>query len=853
LDDDIQESAEQQEEYGQHHSHAQAEEMPRVPDVLPVLALRDSVIYPYGIRPLSVSREKSINAIDAALTEHRVILLLSQKQTDIDEPDTSDLHHIGTAALIVRMLKMPDGRLRALIQGLQRVRVEYFTESSPFIRAKVEPVRELEPSGASIELDATLRSVKQSLEKAMAMGKSLPHEVLVIAAKLDSPGRLADLVASNLDLKPEQMQDILEITDTFVRLKKIHELLLREIDLLEVQQKITMEARGEMDKSQREYYLRQQLKAIQVELGEGNELNEEIEGFRARTANLTVPDDIMEEIERNIKKLERMHPDSSDTAVTRTYLEWMTEMPWGVMSEDNLDLARAKQVLEEDHHGLDKIKERLMEYLAVRKLNPDQRGTILCFVGPPGTGKTSLGRSVARALDRKFARISLGGVHDESEVRGHRRTYVGAMPGRIVQALHSVKTMNPVMMLDEVDKIGRDMRGDPSAALLEVLDPEQNNTFRDNYLNVPIDLSQVLFLANANELDPIQPAFKDRMEIIHLHSYTLEEKLGIAKKHLLPRQLERNGITPDHAVFTDEGLVGLIQGYTREAGVRQLEREVGSTLRKIARKVAERMDQGQTPAGEGQGEAVKADPLERFTITEKNLHSLLGPVKFLQDERLKSPRVGVVTGLAWTSTGGDVLFVEALKMPGKGELHLTGQLGDVMKESAKAALSYIRSKGDEFGIDPEVFQKNDIHVHFPEGAIPKDGPSAGLAVATALLSVLKGIPVRNTMAMTGEIDLRGDALPIGGLKEKALAAMRMGVFEIIIPAANTKDLEEIGPEARGQLVFRPVGHVEEVFRLALMDWAPAEPAKPAEPAVPVKPAAPSAKAQKTQKTRQVTC
>jgi ATP-dependent Lon protease len=713
------------------------------------------------------------------------------------------------------------------------------------------------------------------------MGKSLPHEVLVIAEKLDSPGRLADLVASNLDLKPEQMQDILELSDTFGRLRKIHEFLLREIDLLAVQQKITMEAKGEMDKSQREYYLRQHRKAIQTELGEGNELAEEIEGFRARLAKLKVPEDIMEEIERNIKKLERMHPDSSDTAVTRTYLEWMTEMPWGLVSEDNLDLKRAQQVLEEDHHGLDKIKERLMEYLAVRKLNPDQRGTILCFVGPPGTGKTSLGRSVARALDRKFARISLGGVHDESEVRGHRRTYVGAMPGRIVQALHSVKTMNPVMMLDEVDKIGRDMRGDPSAAQLEVLDPEQNNTFRDNYLNVPVDLSQVLFLANANELDPIQPAFKDRMEIIHLHSYTLEEKLGIAKKHLLPRQLERNGITSKYAAFTDKGLVALIQGYTREAGVRQLEREVGSTLRKIARKVAEALDDGTAapqraagategakapggvepePAGptsaepaagpaaaepasgdtHGAGDGDKgaeaaanaanainatnaADqhaPPKCFTITEKSLHGLLGPVKFLKDERLKSPKIGVVTGLAWTSTGGDVLFVEALKMPGKGELHLTGQLGDVMKESAKAALSYIRSKGDEFGIEAEVFQKSDIHVHFPEGAIPKDGPSAGLAVATALLSVLKGVPVRNTMAMTGEIDLRGDALPIGGLKEKALAALRMGVFEIIIPAANQKDLEEIGPEARGQLEFRPVKHVEEVFGLALVDWAP---------------------------------
>jgi len=780
--------------------HSIVEESPRIPEVLPVLALRDLVVYPYVIQPLSVSREKSIHAIDAALVENRMILLLPQKQTEIDEPEPSDLYRVGTAAIIMRILKLPDGRLRALVQGLQRVRVEYFTETKPFLRAKIEPIAEYEPPEHTIELDAMIRTVKQSIEKAVALGKSLPQEVLVITANLDNPGRLADLVASNLELKLQQMQDVLEIADTFMRLKKTHEFLIREIELLEVQQKITMEARGEMDKSQREYYLRQQLKAIQTELGEGNELAEEIDGFRAKLAKLKVPEEATNEIDRNIKKLERMHPDSSETAVTRTYLEWMTEMPWGVISEDNLNLTKAKQVLEDDHFGLDKIKERLMEYLAVRKLNPNQKGTILCFIGPPGTGKTSLGRSVAKALDRKFARISLGGVHDESEIRGHRRTYVGAMPGRIVQALHQVKTMNPVMMLDEVDKIGRDLRGDPSAALLEVLDPEQNHTFRDNYMNVPIDLSQVLFLANANELDPIQPAFRDRMEIIRLHSYTLEEKLGIARRHLLPRQIERNGITSKHAAFTDKGLTALIQGYTREAGVRQLEREIGSVLRKIARKVAE-------------GTLTK-----RFTINDRNLHELLGPATFLQDERLKAPKIGVVTGLAWTSTGGDVLFVEALKMPGKGELLLTGQLGDVMKESARAALSYIRSMGNDFDIDPKVFQESDIHIHFPEGAIPKDGPSAGLAMATVLLSVLKGVRIKNTIAMTGEIDLRGDALPIGGLKEKALAALRTGVFEIIIPAANLKDLEEIGKESREKLVFHPVKHIEEVFKLALVDW-----------------------------------
>lgn len=776
------------------------DEQPKIPEVLPVLPLRDVVVYPYVILPLSVSREKSIRAVDTALVESRMILLLSQKQMEVDDPAPGEMYQIGTAALIMRVLKLPDGRIRALVQGLQRVRVEYFTETEQLFKARVEPLTEPEINERTLELDALMRNVKQTLEKAVALGKNLPQEVLVIATNLDSPGRLADLVASNLELKLPQMQDVLEIVHPVERLHKVNELLLREIDLLEVQQKITMEARGEMDKGQREYYLRQQLKAIQNELGEANELAEEIQGYRDKLAKLTVSEDILSEIERNLKKLERMHPDSSETAVTRTYLEWMTEMPWGVQTEDNKDLKLAQTILNEDHDGLEKIKERLMEFLAVRKLRPDLKGTILCFVGPPGTGKTSLGRSVARALGRKFARISLGGVHDESEIRGHRRTYVGAMPGRIVQALHQVKAMNPVIVLDEVDKIGRDMRGDPSAALLEVLDPEQNHTFRDNYMNVPIDLSQVLFLTTANELDPIQPAFRDRMEIIHLSSYTLEEKISIAERHLIPRQTEKNGVTSDHVAFGKSGLKALITGYTRESGLRQLEREIGGVCRKVARKVADDMLQA------------------KFTLKEENIQELLGPVKFLQDERLKAPRVGVVTGLAWTSTGGDVLFVEALKMPGKGGLILTGQLGDVMKESAQAALSYIRSRGEAFQIDPKAFQEFDIHIHFPEGAIPKDGPSAGLAMATVLLSVLKNIPVKNTFAMTGEIDLRGDALAIGGLKEKSLAALRVGIKNVIIPHTNIKDLEEIAPEVRCKMTFHPVKHVEEVFETALVDW-----------------------------------
>ena len=786
---------------------AQPDESPKLPEVLPVLPLRDVVVYPYVILPLSVSREKSIRAVDTALVENRMILLLSQKQVEMDNPRPEDLYQVGTAALIMRVLKLPDGRIRALVQGLQRVRVEYFTETENLFKARVEPLGEPDMPVPDLEIDALLRSVKQTLEKAVALGKALPQEVLVIASNLDNPGRLADLVASNLDLKLQQTQEVLEIAHPGQRLKRVNELLMREIQLLEVQQKITMEARGEMDKSQREYYLRQQLKAIQQELGEGSELAEEIQAFRDKLAKMTVPEDPLTEIERNLKKLERMHPDSSETAVTRTYLEWMTELPWGSVTEDNLDLHQAKEVLDEDHFGLLKIKDRLLEFLAVRRLKPDLRGTILCFVGPPGVGKTSLGKSIARALGRKYARISLGGVHDESEIRGHRRTYVGAMPGRIVQALHQIKSMNPVIMLDEVDKIGRDMRGDPSAALLEVLDPEQNHTFRDHYLNVPLDLSQVLFLANANELEPIHPAFKDRMEIIYLNSYTLEEKLGIAERHLIPKQLEKHGITRQQLSIPKKALKGIVTGYTREAGLRQLEREIGAVCRKVARRVAENRLK------------------KKFTLDDAGLHELLGPVKFLQDERLKAPRVGVVTGLAWTAVGGDVLFVEALRMPGKGLLTLTGQLGDVMKESAQAALSYIRSRGEAFQIDPEVFQKQDLHVHFPEGAIPKDGPSAGLAIATVLLSVLKGVPVKNTLAMTGEIDLRGEALAIGGLKEKALAALRVGIKDILIPHANQKDLEEIDPELRAQLRFHPVKHVEEVFEWALVGWKRPESAK----------------------------
>ena len=650
----------------------------------------------------------------------------------------------------------------------------------------------------SPEFEALIRNVKSSLEKMVSLGKNISPDLVAIATNIDDPARLSDLVASNLDLKIDKAQEVLELMDPVARLRRVHELMAKEIGVLEIQNDINTQARGEMDKSQREFYLRQQMKAIQQELGEGNELQEDIEQYRTKIKKAKMPTEVTEEAERQLGRLERMHPDAAETATLRNYLDWMVSLPWSKSTKDNLDLKKAQKILDEDHYGLDKIKERIVEHLAVRKLKKDTKGPILCFVGPPGVGKTSLGKSIARALGRKFVRMSLGGVHDEAEIRGHRRTYVGAMPGRIIQSIHQASTNNPVFMMDEVDKIGADFRGDPSSALLEVLDPEQNFAFRDNYLGVPFDLSNVMFITTANMLDPIQPAFRDRMEIIYLSGYTEEEKIEIAKRHLIPKQTAEHGLKKDQIQFSDEGLRAIINLYTQEAGLRNLEREIAAVCRKVAKQVA---------IGEKKNRKIHTDNLDQF----------LGRPKIFQEELLKRDQVGVATGLAWTPVGGDVLFVEATAMKGRGTLTLTGQLGDVMKESAQAALSYARSHTKEFGISDDFFSKHDIHVHVPEGAIPKDGPSAGVTMATAILSLLTQKAVHRKIAMTGEITLRGEVLPVGGIKEKVLAARRAKIDTVILPSLNKRDLEDINETIRKEMKFIFVDDVKSVFKAALLE------------------------------------
>jgi ATP-dependent Lon protease len=769
---------------------------PQVPSKLPVLLLRDVVIFPYMIAPLFVGREKSKNAIDVALSTNRMILLLTQKDMEVEAPKREDVYDVGTVALILRMLKLPDGRVRILAQGLVRARLQSFEEDGAHIVADVEVMEEPEKLEKGLETEALIRNVRSGLERAASLGKNLPPEALIFALNTDEPARLADLTASNLELKVEEAQMILEIADPVQRLRKVFELLTRELELLDVQSKISTEAKGEMDKLQKQYFLRQQMKAIQKELGEGNEIQEEIRIYQDKLRKLRVPDEVKEELEKQISRLAQMHPESAETSVARNYLDWMFMLPWNKSTTDALDLVKARKILDEDHYGLDKVKERILEYLGVRKLSKTTKGPILCFVGPPGVGKTSLGKSIARSLGRKFVRISLGGVHDEAEIRGHRRTYVGAMPGRIIQSIRRAGTQNPVFMMDEVDKIGADFRGDPSSALLEVLDPEQNNQFRDHYLGVPYDLSKVMFITTANLLDPIQPAFRDRMEILELPGYTEEEKLQIAVRHLVPKQVAENGLTPKLIGFTAGGVKKIISLYTREAGVRNLEREIASVCRKVARKVAEGR---KTPT----------------VITAQSVERLLGPPKVFKDQLLKKDHIGIATGVAWTAVGGEIMFVEATKMPGKGQLQLTGSLGDVMKESAQAALSYSRAHAAEFGIDSKIFSQNDFHVHFPEGAIPKDGPSAGVTIATAFLSVCTNVMVKWDVAMTGEITLRGNVLPVGGIKEKVLAAQRAGVRKMILPLANKKDLHEIPRKVIRDIEFIFVEDVKEVFKEAM--------------------------------------
>jgi ATP-dependent Lon protease len=781
------------------------EQQLQIPEYLPVLPLRDIVIYPFMIVPLFVSREKSIRAVDEALGENRMIFLVSQRDLDKEEPAGEDLYTTGTVAVIMRMLKLPDGRIRILVQGLARARVEEITDTGEYLKGRLTAIHETGTAERSLEVEALVRNVRASMERATNLGKNISPEVMAIVAGLDDAGRLADLAASNLELKVEDAQSVLDISDTTSRLRRVNELLNKEIEVLTVQQEINTQARADIDRSQREFFLRQQLKAIQTELGEGNELAEEIAQFREKIEAADMPKHAEEEALRQLKKLERMHPDAAETATLRNWMEIMTDLPWSKASVDNLDLILAQQILDEDHYGLEKVKERIVEALAVRKLKEKPKGSILCLVGPPGVGKTSLGRSIARALDRKFVRLSLGGLHDEAEIRGHRRTYVGAMPGRIISALQQAGTNNPLIMLDEIDKVGADFRGDPSSALLEVLDPEQNNSFRDNYLGITFDLSNVMFMTTANILDTVQPALRDRMEVIRLAGYTEEEKLEIARRHLLPKQIEENGITAKNLHISKRALSVVVQQYTQEAGLRQLEREIGRICRKVARRIAE-----------GKSEAVR--------VTPKNVHEYLGAPKTFPEEALRKDQIGVATGLAWTAVGGDVLFIEALRMKGKGQLVLTGQLGEVMRESAQAAYSYAKSRAKELEIPEDDFEKFDMHIHIPEGAIPKDGPSAGITLATAMVSSLSQRAIRKDVAMTGEITLRGNVLPVGGVKEKVLAARRARVTKVILPHLNRRDMDEIPKELFGEMQFVFVENVREVFREALKEKSPAAPA-----------------------------
>lgn len=771
----------------------------QIPENLPLLPLRDIVIYPFMIVPLFVSRDRSIKAVDEALSKNRMIMLVSQKDIDKEEPTDEDLYRVGTVAIIMRMLKLPDGRIRILIQGLSRAQVNSVEVTKDHLTANITPLPEPLPPDNSLEIEALVRNVRGSMEKAANLGKNIAPEVLAIIANLDEAGRLADLSASNLELKVEDGQSVLDITDPLERLRRVNELLNREIEVLTVQQDINTQARADIDRHQREFFLRQQLKTIQAELGEGNELYEEIEQYRDKIEAAVMPDHARDESLRQLKKLERMHPDTAETATLRNWLDIMTDLPWARASKDNLELKKAQKILDEDHYGLERVKERIIESLAVRKLKEKPKGSILCLVGPPGVGKTSLGRSIARALDRKFVRLSLGGLHDEAEIRGHRRTYVGAMPGRIVQAIQQASTNNPLIMLDEIDKVGADFRGDPSSALLEVLDPEQNHAFRDNYLGITFDLSNVMFMTTANVLDTIQPALRDRMEIIQLSGYTEEEKLEIARRHLLPKQMEENGLEKGDVAIGRTALAVIVGQYTQEAGLRHLEREIGKICRKVARR--------------------KAEDEEIFTpvkVTPQTVHEFLRAPKVFIERALRKDQIGVATGLAWTAVGGDILFIETIKMKGTGKLVLTGQLGEVMQESAQAAFSFAKARHEELGIDGALFDKFDLHVHIPEGAIPKDGPSAGITMATSIVSVLSQRAIRKDIAMTGEITLRGNVLPIGGVKEKVLAARRARIKTVILPAPNRRDLEDLPKEVEEDLNFIFVENVREVFAEALL-------------------------------------
>jgi ATP-dependent Lon protease len=764
------------------------------PEELPILPIRESVLFPKMLLPFMVSQDRLIKLIDSALLANKMIGIVAIKNKEVAEVKPEDLFEVGTAAHILKMLKMPDNSIRLLIQGTSRIRVDEFTQQEPFLRARVKALADEGEKGTATQ--ALMSGVKGIFQKFVELAPNLPAELAIMAMNVEEPGILADLIASTLNLSLEDKQAILETLEMKARLEKVNLLLNKELSVLEMGSKIQSQVREGIDKSQKEYFLREQLKAIQKELGDKDERTAEIEELRQRIAEAKLPPEAMKEAERELDRLAKMPPSAAEYTVARTYLDWLIELPWAVATEDNLDIQQAQKVLDEDHYDLEKVKKRILEYLSVRKLKADMKGPILCFVGPPGTGKTSVGKSIAKALGRKFIRMSLGGVRDEAEVRGHRRTYVGALPGRIIQGIRKAGSNNPVFMLDEIDKLGMDFRGDPSSALLEVLDPEQNYSFSDHYLEVPFDLSKVMFITTANILDPIPAPLRDRMEVLDLPGYTEEEKLKIAKDFLVPKQVQAHGLTEQNIQFTDEALHRIALEYTREAGVRNLEREIANVCRGVARRVAE-----------------GAQGLTR--VEGESIPSYLGPIKFFSEVADRTSEPGVATGLAWTPTGGDILFIEATRMKGRKGFSLTGQLGEVMKESAQAALSYVRVKAKALKIPENFFDGSDIHIHVPAGAIPKDGPSAGVTMFTAITSLLTGRPVRSDVAMTGEITLRGLVLPVGGIKEKVLAAKRSGITTVILPKRNEKDLEELSEQVRKEMKFHFVQKMDEVIQIAL--------------------------------------
>ena len=765
-----------------------------IPDHLPLMAVRDVVIFSNMILPLFVGREASVAAVEEALSKDRLILVATQKDQTMDDPAPDDIYNVGTVAMIMRMVKLPDNRLKILIQGLVKAKVTDYKQRDPMYIAAIQRLPDQDNPPITLEVEALMRNVREQSEKILSIKGILSSDVVSILDSIEDPGRLADVVASNLKLKTAEAQQVLESLDPIERLSLVNGFLIKELKVSTMQAKIQSEAREEMDRTQREYYLREQMRAIKRELGDVDERAEEASDFREKIIKARMPQEAEKEAIKQLNRLEQMHPDAAEATIVRTYLDWMVELPWSKSTRDRLDIKSAKAVLDEDHYNLEKVKERILEYLAVRKLNKKMKGPILCFVGPPGVGKTSLGQSIARAMGRKFTRISLGGVRDEAEIRGHRRTYIGALPGRIIQGLKTVGTNNPIFMMDEVDKIGADFRGDPASALLEVLDPEQNHSFSDHYLNLPFDLSKVMFITTANLIDPIPQALEDRMEIIRLAGYTEDEKLVIAKKYLLPRQLKEHGLHPDNLDISDKTILKIINEYTQEAGLRNLERKLAAICRKVARKIAE----------DGKGP---------FKITAGNLHLFLGVPEILPEPGREAGEIGVATGLAWTEAGGDILYIEARTMPGKGNLSLTGQLGDIMKESAQAALSIARSKSKDLNLKDEFYEDLDIHVHVPAGAIPKDGPSAGVTMTAALISALTNRPVPRDLAMTGEITLRGKIMAIGGLREKTLAALRSGIHKIIIPEQNKKDLSEVPAKIKKRVKYFPVENMDQFLKL----------------------------------------